>query len=93
MLEVYLEGDKEAIGFLNEAVQPPADDVEAVREMREWAPATAAVVTGAGRVVSYATVWDPGVEYSAPDEKPESSTWPSRLPIPEGRRVGNGCGT
>lgn len=72
--DVCLEGEEETTDFPKEALQPHADAIEAFWEIHERAPVTVAVVAGMGRVVSQATVWDSGVEYSVSDGWPESSS-------------------
>ena len=86
-----MEDTEELREFLQEAFQPPLDAIDALDEMRERAPAIVAVLTedgfadeGCGRQVDYATLWESGVTYSAPEDWPETSLWPSVLPMPEG---------
>jgi len=82
----YIEDDEQVGEFLQETFQPPLDAIAALDEMRDRAPAIVGVRTedGLGREVEYATLYDSGVEYSAPDDWPDTSIWPSVLPMPEG---------
>lgn len=81
-----LEDREDAQEFLKDSFQPPADAIDALEEMRQRAPAIVGVLTeeGMGREVEYATLWDSRVTYLAPADWPQSSPWPSPLPMPEG---------
>ena len=83
----FLEDVNELTGFLQEAFHLPLEAIDDLDEMRERAPATAvAVLTEDGfrTEVEYATLWESGVTYSAPDDWPETISWSSVLPMPEG---------